>query len=87
MQKKLKISVIIPVYNSEKYIGRCLRSLSRQNISKKNYEIIVINDYSKDNSIAEINKYKSNNLILFNNSKNLGLPASLNIGLKNRQDL
>ena len=35
MQDKLKISVIVPVYNSEKYIGRCLRSLHKQNVNKK----------------------------------------------------
>ncbi len=82
MQDKLKISVIIPVYNSEKYIGRCLRSLFKQNINKKNFEIIVINDFSKDNSIAEIKKYKSSNLKIIHNKKNLGLPASLNVGIK-----
>ena len=82
MQDKLKISVIIPVYNSEKYIGRCLRSLHKQNINKKIFEIIVINDFSKDNSLIEINKYKSSNVKIFNNKKNLGLPASLNRGIR-----
>ncbi len=82
MQDKLKISVIIPVYNSEKYIGRCLRSLHKQDINKKNFEIIVINDFSKDNSIDEIKKYKSSNVKIFNNMKNLGLPASLNKGIR-----
>ena len=43
----LKISVIIPVYNSEKYIEKCLDSILNQ--SYKNFEIIVINDGSKDN--------------------------------------
>ncbi|MDC3053353.1 glycosyltransferase family 2 protein [Candidatus Pelagibacter sp.] len=82
MQDKLKISVIVPVYNSEKYIGRCLRSLHKQNVNKKNFEIIIINDSSKDNSIVEIKKYKTTNIKIINNEKNLGLPASLNIGIK-----
>ena len=43
-----KISVIIAAYNQEKYIGRCLRSLLRQNIRKENIEIIVVNDGSND---------------------------------------
>ena len=82
MQKNYKISVIIPVYNSEKYIGRCLRSLKRQSLNKKNYEIIIINDCSKDNSMNEIKKYLDGNIKVIQNKKNLGLPASLNIGIK-----
>tara|TARA_Y100000992_G_C21257259_1_gene489217 strand:- start:971 stop:1621 length:651 start_codon:yes stop_codon:yes gene_type:complete len=83
MQKKLKISVIVPVYNAEKYIGRCLRSLHKQTVDKKNFEIIIVNDFSQDNSLHEIKKYKTNNLRIINNTKNFGLPKSLNIGIKN----
>ena len=67
MQKNYKISVIIPVYNSEKYIGRCLRSLKRQSLNKKNYEIIIINDCSKDNSMNEIKKYLDGNIKVIHN--------------------
>ena len=42
------ISVIIPVFNGEKFIGRCLRSLLNQTLSREKYEIIVINDASTD---------------------------------------
>ena len=42
------ISVIVPVYNQKKYIGRCIRSLLSQSLDKNLYEIIVINDGSKD---------------------------------------
>ena len=46
-----EISIIISVYNHEKWISRCLRSLFNQtNISKDDYEIIVVDDCSKDNS-------------------------------------
>ena len=69
MQKKLKISVIVPVYNAEKYIGRCLRSLHKQTVDKKNFEIIIVNDFSQDNSLHEIKKYKTNNLRIINNTK------------------
>ena len=69
MQKNYKISVIIPVYNSEKYIGRCLRSLKRQSLNKKNYEIIIINDCSKDNSMNEIKKYLDGNIKVIQNKK------------------
>lgn len=83
MENNLKISVIVPVYNSEKYIGRCIRSLLKQTIKKSNYELIIINDSSKDHSLREIKKYKSSNIKVISNKKNLGLPASLNLGIKN----
>ena len=83
MQKNFTVSVILPVYNSEKFIARCLRSLSRQSINKNNYEIIVINDCSTDKSLIEIKKFKQKNLKIINNEKNLGLAKSLNIGIRN----
>ena len=78
----LDISVIIPVYNREKYIGRALRSILNQSINKSRYEIIVINDASTDNSEKIIKKY-SKEITLISNKKNLGLPASLNKGINN----
>tara|TARA_B100000242_G_C42927866_1_gene430306 strand:+ start:137 stop:760 length:624 start_codon:yes stop_codon:yes gene_type:complete len=74
--------VIIPVYNTQQYIGRCLRSLRNQSISKRFFEIIIVDDFSTDNSLKEIKKQKSSNIKIIKNKKNLGLPASLNIGLK-----
>ena len=44
------ISIIIPVFNQEKWIGRCLRSLLNQTFHREKYEIIVINDGSTDKS-------------------------------------
>jgi len=82
MQSSFVVSVIVPVFNSEKYIGRCLRSLKKQSLDKKNFEIIVIDDFSKDNSIKEVLKHKSKNIKLLKNSKNLGLPRTLNRGIK-----
>ena len=69
-----KISVIIPVYNSEKYIGRCLRSLKRQSLNKKNYEIIIINDCSKDNSMND-----KNILIVIKSDSNKKVGSTLSI--------
>ena len=83
MQKNFTVSIILPVFNSEKYIGRCLRSLSRQSLSKKNYEIIIVNDHSNDKSLLEIKKFKEKNIKIINNKKNFGLVKSLNIGIKN----
>ena len=50
MESKI-ISVVIPVYNQEKYIERCLRSVINQNIEKNLYEIVVVNDGSTDNTL------------------------------------
>ena len=56
MESKI-ISVVIPVYNPEKYIERCLRSVLNQNIEKDLYEIVVVNDGSTDNSLKILKKY------------------------------
>ena len=54
-----KISIIIPVYNVEKYIEKCLYSIKRQTYS--NYEIIIVDDGSKDNSLKICEKFKNEN--------------------------
>ena len=81
MKGNVDISVIIPVYNSELYVGRCIRSLLDQTISKENYEIIVINDGSTDNTKKALENFKDD-IKYFENKKNLGLPATLNKGIK-----
>ena len=79
-----EISIIISVYNHEKWISRCLRSLFNQtNISKDDYEIIVVDDCSKDNSYKFLKSIENKtNIKLLKNSKNLGLPRSLNKAIK-----
>lgn len=52
-----KVSIIIPVYNSEKYIDACLNSVLNQ--SYKNIEVVIVNDGSKDNSLKAIQKYNN----------------------------
>ena len=52
LNKAMKLSIIIPVYNVEKYIKECLEScLTQENVTANDYEIIIINDGSTDNSI------------------------------------
>ena len=80
-----KISVIVPVYNSQKTIKSALRSIQNQNMI--NIEIILINDYSKDNSLQIIEKIqkKDPRIIIINNKKNMGILYSRCIGvLKSR---
>ena len=52
----MKVSVIVPVYNSEKYLKRCLDSIIAQTYN--NLEIIIVNDGSTDNSTDIIREYK-----------------------------
>lgn len=80
--KNPKISVIVSVYNTEKYIEKCLDSLLNQTYS--NIEIVVINDCSTDGSLKILKKYakKYDNMILIENKENKGLSYSRNIGLE-----
>jgi glycosyltransferase involved in cell wall biosynthesis len=71
-----KFSIIIPVYNVEKYIGKCLDSVMNQ--SFKNYEIIVVNDGTKDNSMDIVKNYP----VKIITQKNQGLSEARNIGVR-----
>ena len=53
----MKISVIVPVYNVENYLSTCLDSLLDQGLGVHEYEIILINDGSKDGSLDICNLY------------------------------
>lgn len=74
------LQIIIPVYNSEKYISECLNSILRQN-TDYNFSIILINDGSTDNTVNILNKYKYNPLIKIVNQPNLGRSDARNTGL------
>ncbi len=79
----MRLSVVIPLYNKEKYIGRCLNSLLKQDISYKDYEIIVIDDGSIDSGAQiVIELQKSNKNIVFEKQENAGPCAARNKGLK-----
>ena len=66
-----KVTVIVPVYNSEEYIGRCLQSILNQTYN--NFEILVVNDGSKDNSLKIIKEYENKILKLKENINPLRL--------------
>ena len=76
-----QVSVIIPMYNQQKYVGRCLRSLLKQTIPEEDYEIIVINDGSTDNSVEALTPFMGD-IRYHKNEEQLGLPPSLNIAIK-----
>lgn len=80
MLNSKKISVIIPVYNTEDYIDRCLYSVCNQ--TYKNLQILIVNDGTKDNSEEIINKYlKIDSRIIYLKKENGGLSSARNYGL------
>ena len=75
-----KVSIIVPCYNVEKYIDRCLLSLINQTL--KEIEIILINDGSTDRTDEIIQKYLNDNRIKYFKRTNHGIGNTRNFGLK-----
>lgn len=75
-----KVSIIVPIYNAEKFIKKCIESILNQ--SYKNLELILVNDGSKDNSSKIINQYKNNKRVNIFTQKNHGAAYTRNFGLK-----
>lgn len=82
MKQELLLSVIVPIYNTQKYLEECLDSLLNQNIT--NYEIICINDGSTDKSLEILEKYSNNhsNIKLISQEINSGQSVARNMGIK-----
>lgn len=80
----MDLSIIITVYNKEKYIEDCLKSIINQDI--ENYEIIIVNDGSTDNSDRiikdTIKKYESSKIITYYKQENKGVSIARNKGLE-----
>jgi hypothetical protein len=79
-RNKPQISVLISAYNAEKYLKVAIESIKRQ--SYKNFEVIIINDNSTDNTLKVLNFCKDDRFKIISNEQNMGLTKSLNIGLK-----
>lgn len=76
-----KVSLIIPVFNSDKYLEECLNSIISQNYC--NYEVILINDGSTDESKKICENYvKSDSRVRLINQKNQGVSIARNVGIK-----
>lgn len=75
-----KVSIVLPTYNGEKYIRESIESIINQTFS--DWELIIVNDCSTDETPVIINKYAENDsrIRIINNEKNQKLPKSLNIG-------
>ena len=79
-----KISVIIPVYNVEKYLDETLKSIVKQTIGFNNIQVILVNDGSKDNSEKICLEYKEKypNNITYVKKENGGVSSARNEGIK-----
>ena len=75
---KALLSIIIPMYNSERYIVRCIESLRRLKIQK---EVIVVDDGSSDGSYDIARKFASNGEIKLFHQENKGVSEARNLGL------
>ena len=77
-----KVSVIVPIYNLEMYIERCIKSILNQ--THKNIELILINDGSQDNTLSICKKYEAiDNRVRVFSQENKGVSAARNIGMEN----
>lgn len=76
----MKFSIVIPVYNVEEYIAKCLDSIKNQTYD--NYEVIIVNDGTKDNSVDIIKKYLKDKRFSLYEKENGGLSDARNYGVK-----
>ena len=83
----MKLSLIIPIYNVEQYIERCLKScLCQSNVTTDDYELVLVNDGTKDNSMQVVEKMTRNRSnVTIVNQHNQGLSMARNVGLKAAQ--
>ena len=80
--------MIVAAYNQENYIGRCLRSLLSQSLPTSLYEIVVVDDGSNDRTSYALGLFTDrfdSPIRVITNVQNLGLPASINIGIRAAQ--
>lgn len=79
----LKLSIIIPMYNVERYIEKCVESVYNQGLKTENFEIILVDDESPDNSLAVAKKLtKNKNNVKIISQKNKGLGGARNTGMQ-----
>ena len=75
---KEKVSIIVPMYNAEKFIGKTIESVLSQ--TYENWEMLIMNDVSTDNSLAVVNEYakKDDRIKVVNTEKNMGVVKGRN---------
>lgn len=83
--KPMTLSVIVPVYNAERFIGRCIDSLLAQGLEAGEYEIILVNDGSRDSSLDICRRYQEEHpdTVRVISQENQGVCAARNTGITN----
>lgn len=76
-----KISVVMPVYNGEKYLREAMDSILNQTFT--DFEFIILNDASKDSTEEVIKSYEDERIVYLKNEQNLGVAGTLNRGIEN----
>lgn len=76
----MKVSVIVTNYNYGRFLGRCLRSILDQSLSNQDYEVIVVDDGSTDESIDVLQDYKDNVRLI--QQENQGVSTASNVGVR-----
>lgn len=78
----IKLSIIVPVYNVEKYIGRCIESCMKQDLPQDEYELLIVNDGSSDGSMEVVRQFAQRyDNIRVVEQENAGLSAARNKGM------
>jgi len=81
--KEIKLSIVIPMYNTQAWIEKCIHSLEEQDIDRNDYEVLIIDDGSLDNSIVVVEKLQKlyDNIRLFR-KENGGQSSARNFGIR-----
>ena len=77
----MKVSIVIPCYNAEKFLSRAIRSATSQRFPRDDYEVIVVDDGSQDHTCDIARDYKSE-IVLVRHDENKGLSAARNTGIR-----
>lgn len=82
LSENIRLSIIVPAYNIENYIYECLNTIFKQNIEPQEYEVIVVNDGSTDNTLDKISLFSNKSNLIILNQENQGLSMARNNGFK-----
>lgn len=80
MTKNALVTVLMPVYNAQRFLGEAIESILNQTF--RDFEFLIIDDGSTDSSVEVINSYQDSRIRLITNKENLGISATLNKGIE-----
>ena len=78
-REEIKVSIIMPAYNSGEYIKESILCVMNQ--THQNWELLIVDDFSSDNTIDVIEEFDDKRIVLFKNTSNNGAAYSRNLGI------